>query len=135
MSCPADWLAWRLLFALESSSSYWCVSCAQPLLSVGFRALQHLQLAAGLHPVGQLVAHADRYVELSGCCLLPHSGSRCAWQCCLCRSVPWKRCLCLTPLILAAFMYVLVPMPYLFFGSANTSSSSIYGSSNAVASG
>ena len=80
---------------------------------------------------------ASECVELSGCCLLPestHSCSPCACQCCLRHCVICK-CLGLTPLTPAAFMYVLVPMPYLFFGSASTSSSSIYGSSNAVASG
>ena len=30
----------------------------------------------------------------------------------------------------AAFMYVLVPMPYLFFGTDSSSSSSIYGGSS-----
>ena len=32
--------------------------------------------------------------------------------------------------LLTAFMYVLVPMPYLFFGSASGGSSSIYGGSS-----
>ena len=42
-----------------------CFLCTAAL-SVGFRAPQNLQLAAGLHPLGQLVAHADRCEELSG---------------------------------------------------------------------
>jgi len=32
--------------------------------------------------------------------------------------------------LLTAFMYVLVPMPYLFFGSGSSSSASIYGGSS-----
>lgn len=72
--------------------------------------------AAGMRPLGKLVAHANRDYVSAGCLLRNHSGSppshvtltACAW--------------------VAACRYIIVPMPYIFFGASGGDSYSLYSS-------
>ena len=70
----------------------------------------------GMHPLAQLLAAVDRCMAFA-----PGSGSTAAFN--VCRPLTEH-------VLYAAFMYVLVPMPWLFFGQADSGSSSIYGGSS-----
>lgn len=90
---------------------------AEMLLQVAQDSARRMQAEkdfalAGMHPVAQLLALADR------------QGQRKAASIILTVFLLFETFAC------AAFMYVLVPMPWLFFGQADSGSSSFYGSSS-----
>lgn len=79
-------------------------------------------VVTGMHLVAQLVAPADR----SAACFDFVSDVQVHLA-----LVGWLQLpLLMSRLVPAAFMYILVPMPYLFFGSGSSSSASIYGGSS-----